>query len=126
MTEETEPVFTDPEKWRAELYRQNLSSIIKLYEDNKTEDDVGVFLLDLLDPVAKHLANALTEDTNIDSHSLSLILHLDKFMKCIGFLSAQKPNGFQIGNLLYREETEVPICVVAANGATFFAVQNMK
>lgn len=126
MTKENEPKFTDPEEWRLELYRQHNLSIIDTYKQNKTEDEVGVLLLDLHDPIANQLASPLLKDSKIREDSLTLVVHIDTFMNCIKFLAAQKSNGFQISNLIYKEETEVPVCVVAANGATFFAVQNLK
>lgn len=126
MSKENEPKFTDPEEWRLELYRQHNLSIIDTYKQNKTEDEVGVLLLDLHDPIANQLASPLLKDSKIKEDSLTLVVHIDTFMNCIKFLAAQKSNGFQISNLIYKEETEVPVCVVAANGATFFAVQNLK
>ena len=126
MSKENEPKFTDPEEWRLELYRQHNLSIIDTYKQNKTEDEVGVLLLDLHDPIANQLASPLLKDSKIKEDSLTLVVHIDTFMNCIKFLAAQKSNGFQISNLIYKEETEVPVCVVAAKGATFFAVQNLK
>ena len=126
MTKENEPIFTDPEEWRLELYSQNTSSIINTYKQNLTEDEVGILLLDLHDPIANQLANPLLKDSKITEDSLTLVVHIDTFMECIKFLAAQKTTGFQISSLIYKEETEVPICVVAANGATFFAIQNLK
>ena len=129
MNKEDKPIFTDPEDWRLELYSQHNSSIITTYKQykNKTKNEkVGVFLLDLKNRIANELAVALTKDTKFNGDCLTLVIHMDTFMKCIKFLAAQKSNGFQISGLTYEEETEVPVCVVAANGATFFAVQNLK
>jgi hypothetical protein len=126
MNKEKEPVFNDPIEWRLELYSQNTSSIINTYKQNETENQVGLFLLDLNDPIANKLANSLIKDLNTNENTLTLLVHIDTFMEYIKVLSAQKSNGFQIDGLIYKEETEVPVCVVAANGATFFAVQNLK
>ena len=126
MTTDNEPIFNDPEEWRLELYRQHNLSIINTYKQNKTEDEVGILLLDLHDPIADQLANALLKDSKIKEDFLTLVVHLDTFMNCIKFLASQKSNGFQISALIYKEETEVPVCVIAANGATFFAIQNLK
>jgi len=126
MNNEKEPVFSNPEEWRLELYSQNTSSIINTYKQNKTEDEIGVFLLDLNDPIANNLANLLIKDLNTNENSITILVHMDTFMEYIKVLSAQKSNGFRIDGLIYKEETEVPVCVVAANGATFFAVQNLK
>lgn len=126
MNNKKEPVFTDPEEWRLELYSQNTSSIINTYKQNKTEDEVGVFLLDLNDPIANKLAYSLIKDLNTNENSITILVHMDTFMEYIKVLSAQKSNGFQIDGLIYKEDTEVPVCVIAANGATFFVVQNLK
>ena len=126
MNKEKEPVFNDPIEWRLELYSQNTSSIINTYKQNETENQVGLFLLDLNDPIANKLANSLIKDLNTNENTLTILVHIDTFMEYIKVLSAQKSNGFQIDGLIYKEETEVPVCVVAANGATFFAVQNLK
>ena len=126
MNEEKEPVFTDPEKWRFELYRQHTPSIINTYEQNKTEDEVGIFLLDLEDPIASKLAHLLIKDLETNENIATIIVKIETFLQYVEVLSAQKSAGFQIGVLFYIEETEVPVCVIAANGATFFAVQNLK
>lgn len=126
MSKENEPIFTDPEEWRLELYRQNTSSIINTYKQNKNNDQAGILLLDLHDPIAFQLANALLGDSKISGDSLTLVVHVDTFVNCVKALASQKSKGFQISNLTYEEETEVPLCVVAANGATFFAIQYLK
>ena len=45
---------------------------------------------------------------------------IDTFLKYAQILEDQK------NNLAYREETEVPLCIVAAGGVTFFAIQDLK
>jgi hypothetical protein len=126
VIEEQDKTFTDPEEWRLEVYRQQGPSIKETYEQKKTEDDVGIFLLDLNDPIARQITSSLIKDFDGNENTIIVLVRIETFLQYVRGLATKKCKGFQIGGLSYKEENEVPVCVIAANGATFFAVQNLK
>mgnify|MGYP001474302603 CR=1 FL=1 len=42
MTIDKDKVFSDPEEWRLELYRQHFNSIVETYKKNSTNDEIFI------------------------------------------------------------------------------------
>jgi len=121
-----EPVFHNAEEWRLHLYSQNEEAIFNLYKQNSESGDFAVLVLDLRDKFAKALKNFLISELEVNENTLNLVIHTSMLEKVIGVLNEQRKHGFTLGSLIYDDQKEVAVCVVAAAGATFFAVQNLK
>ena len=119
-------IFKDANRWRMHLFSENTKIIQDLYRDNYNGEEIGGLVLDLRDKFALAIKDALANDLKTDQNTLNLVISIPTMNRVMSVLNEQKKHGFELGQLIYDEMTEVPVCVVAASGATFFAIKNLK
>ena len=119
-------IFKDANRWRMHLFSENTKVIQDLYRENYRGDEIGGLVLDLRDKFASAIKDALANDLKTDQNTLNLVISIPTMNRVISVLSEQKKYGFELGQLIYDEMNEVPVCVIAASGATFFAIKNLK
>ena len=119
-------IFKDANRWRMHLFSENTKIIQNLYRENNTGEEIGGLVLDLRDKFALAIKDALANDLKTDQNTLNLVISIPTMNRVVSVLSEQKKHGFELGQLIYNEMNEVPVCVVAASGATFFAIKNLK
>jgi hypothetical protein len=117
-------VFTDPNEWRNELWRQNITGVIKTIKDDVriTKENHGVFILDLKDQAGIALSSILLENKKLDeANTLIIAVELKTFVKWISILSDM--NGFKIRKPITLYDDGFNCCVVAASGAELFLLR---
>ena len=119
-------IFKDANRWRMHLFSENTKVIQDLYRENYRGEEIGGLVLDLRDKFASAIKDALANDAKTDQNTLNLVISIPTMNRVISVLSEQKKYGFELGQLIYDEMNEVPVCVIAASGATFFAIKNLK
>ena len=121
--ENVNKVFTDPNEWRMELWRQNTTGVAKTIRDDVKirKENHGVFILHLKDQAASALASILLGNQKLDGqNTLIIAVELKTFVKYISILSSM--DGFKIPKTVLYEDG-FNCCVVAANGADFFSLR---
>lgn len=115
--------FSDPEEWRLHLFLENRKILVDLLNQHKQAGELAGLVLDLRDKFAKALKDALADDINVEQNTFNMVISMSALTRVISVLNDQREHGFQLGVLTYDNEKEIPVCVVAASGATFFAMK---
>ena len=115
--------FSDPEEWGLHLFLENQKILVDLLNQRKQAGELAGLVLDLRDKFAKALKDALADDINVEQNTFNLVISMSALTRVISVLNDQQEHGFQLGVLTYDNEKEIPVCVVAASGATFFAMK---
>jgi len=125
----TKKKFNDPIEWRLELYKQNQDQInnsYKSYQLKSSNSDAGIFICDKKDNIGLAIVKALIPEYKGNENTITFAVSISRFNHILNVLNKQKVNGFKMGDLIYDDKTEIPLCVIAANGTTFFAIQHLK
>jgi hypothetical protein len=122
--ESVNKIFTDPNEWRNELWRQNITGVVKTIKDDVriTKENHGVFILDLKDQAGSSLSSILLENKKLDeANTLIIAVEVKTFVKWISILSDM--DGFKIRKPIILYDDGFNCCVVAASGAELFLLR---